>query len=221
MLSLIVLMSCGAALADAGEARPLSVRTFQFKHKEADRAAAIIKPLISGEGSMSIQPATNALVVTDHPDNLQQVAAVLAEFDAPPRPVTLSFRLVGASRAASNAPPVPEELRDVASKLSMLKFNAFENLGEANVQGREGEPGLIELPSGYRAEFQFGEYDPASHTIKLNNFRVSKLQGSGRDQQLVQLYNATLNVKPGQTLIVGASKPQGNRSLMIVVLARR
>lgn len=223
ILTLSVLFACGAAFADAADAgRSLTVRTFQFKHKDADQAAAIIKPLLSADGSMSIQPGSNSLVVTDRGENVKQVASVLAEFDAPPRPLTLVFRLVAASRVdAGNAPRVPEELREVASKLSMLRFNAFENLGEANLEGREGEPGLIELPTGYRAEFQFGEYDPASNTVKLKEFRVSRLQGTAKDQQLVQLYNATLNVKIGQTLIVGASKPQGNRSLMIVVAARR
>ena len=210
-------MMTGVAYADAADAgKALSVRTFQFKFKEADKAAAVIKQLVSADGSMSIQPSTNSLVVTDHPDNLKAIAATLEKYDAPAQNVKLSVRLVGASRVDA-APATDPALKDVANELSMLRFNAFERLGEAEVQGKEGEPGLVELGSGYRAEFKFGEYDPASDTIKLNDFRLSKLQSD----QLVQIYKASLNLKIGRTVIIGATKPQGQRALMIVVVAKR
>ncbi|MGZ7030522.1 MAG: secretin N-terminal domain-containing protein [Thermoanaerobaculia bacterium] len=209
----------GTAFADAADAgKALSVRTFQFKFKQADQAAAIIKPLVSAEGSMSIQPSSNALVVTDRPENLKAIIAALQQYDAPARNVHLSVRLVGASRVPNAAAhePVPE-LKDIANELSMLRFNAYERLGDAELQGKEGEPGLVDLSGGYRAEFKFGEYDPASDTIKLNDFRLLKLQ----NDQLVPLYKASLNLKLGRTVIVGATKPQGQRALMIVVVAKR
>jgi hypothetical protein len=209
----------GTAFADAADAgNALSVRTFQFKFKQADQAAAIIKPLVSAEGSMSIKPSSNSLVVTDRPENLKTIIAVLQQYDAPARNMHLSVRLVGASRVpeAAAQEPIPE-LKDVANELSLLRFNAFERLGDAELQGKEGEPGLVDLSGGYRAEFKFGEYDPASDTIRLNDFRVLKLQ----NDQLVPLYKTSLNLKLGRTVIIGASKPQGQRALMIVVVAKR
>jgi len=215
---LVLLFLCGGALAAPAESgRGLSVRTFQFKNKEADKAANVIKAMLSAEGSMSIQPATNALVVTDHAEVLKSVAATLAEFDAPAHTVRLQVRVVGASRGEPAAAKVPESLRDVAPSLSLLRFNQLENLGEAEVEGKEGEPGSLELQSGYRAEFRFGDYDPASDSIKLTDFRLSRTQ----KDQVVPLYKASLNLKVGQTIIVGASKPQGQRALMIVVMAKR
>ena len=209
----------GTAYADAADAgKTLSVRTFQFRFKEADKAAAVIKPLVSSEGTMAIQPSTNSLVVTDHADNLKSIAAALLQYDAPARTVRLSVRLVGASRVAPDAATAPAaELKDIANELSLLRFNAFERLGEAEVQGKEGEPGLIDLGTGYKAEFKFGEYDPASDTIKLNDFQLSKLQAD----QLKPLYKASLNLKLGRIVIIGATKPQGQRALMIVVVAKR
>jgi hypothetical protein len=209
----------GSAYADAAEAgKALSVRTFQFKFKEADKAAAVIKSLVSTDGSMAIQPSTNSLVVTDHAENLKSITNTLAQYDLPARNVRLTVRLIGASRVDPSAvTATAEELKDVAAELSMLRFNFFEKLGDAEVQGKEGEPGMIDLGTGYKAEFKFGEYDPASDTIKLNDFRLEKLQ----NDQLSQLYKASLNLKLGRTVIVGAQKPQGQRALMIVVVARR
>ena len=212
-------IATGSAYADAADTgKALSVRTFQFKFKEADKAAAMIKALASSDATLAIQPSTNSLVVTDHAENLKAISNALAQYDMPARNVRLSVRLIGASRVDPSAvTATAEDLKDIAAELSMLRFNSFEKLGDSEVQGKEGEPGIIDLGTGYKAEFKFGEYDPASDTIKLNDFRLEKLQ----NDQLSQLYKASLNLKIGRTVIVGAQKPQGQRALMIVVVARR
>ncbi|HEY0159759.1 MAG TPA: secretin N-terminal domain-containing protein [Thermoanaerobaculia bacterium] len=212
---LLAAVSAFADVADMGS--NLKVRTFRFKHKQADRAAAVIKPLMSAEGSMSIQPAANSLVVTELPDNLKKIASTLAQFDAPAQTLNLSIRLVGASRGTADEAHVDPVLRDVESKLALLRYNVLESIGMANASGKEGEPGVVEL-NGYRADFRFGEYDPASDSVKLSEFRLAKLDGD----QLSPMLKTTLNLKIGQTVIIGATKqPNSNRALMIVVTAQR
>lgn len=226
MMALVILLTCGVSQAapdDAGKdggARALNVRAFSFKFKDADKAAAAIKPLMSAEGSISIQPGSNSLVVTDHSENLKQIAAALAQFDAPARSFKLVVRLVSAARLESGA-RVPDQLKDIAPKLAMLRFNSLEDLGTVDVEGKEGEPGVIDLASGYRADFRFGEYDAASDSIKVNDFHLSRLSGAQKDQ-LTSLLKTSLNLKVGQTVILGASKvPQSQHALMIVLLAKR
>jgi hypothetical protein len=217
ILLTLCLFATGVAIAEpAGDAKALNVRTFQFKYKEADRAAAIIKPLMSAGGSMSIQPASNSLVVTDRAENMKAITNALADFDTPPHAVKLSLRLVGAGRA-DVATKVDSSMREIAGKLAVLRYNAIDNLGDANVEGHEGEPTSIDLQNGYRISFKFGEYDPSSDSIKVDDFRLSKVQ----KDQLVQVYQATLNLKVGQTLIFGATKTQGQRAIFLVFNARR
>ncbi|HYM59606.1 MAG TPA: secretin N-terminal domain-containing protein [Thermoanaerobaculia bacterium] len=226
VIAIVLLLAAASGFAEpapAGDAgKALSVRSFQFKYKDADKAAAMIKALVSPDGSISIQPSTNSLVVTDRAENLKNIAVALTKFDAPARALKLSVRLVGAARVEpQKATPVSDDLKDVALKLSMLRFNAFEDLGSSAVDGKEGDPGIVELASGYRADFRFGEYDPASDSIKINDFKLARLQGPKKDQ-LTPLLKTSLNLKVGQTVILGASKvPQSERALMIVVVARR
>src|SRR5438876_6409326 len=95
-----LLMISGAAFADdADVSKSLSVRTFTFKYKDPGKAAEIIKPLLSTEGSISIQAGSNALVVTDRPDVLKTLAKTLGDYDAPPQAFKLVVRLIGASHA--------------------------------------------------------------------------------------------------------------------------
>jgi hypothetical protein len=210
-LATVLLMAASAAVAS------LSVHTFSFKYKDAAKAAEMIKPLMSSEGSVSIQGSSNALVVTDRAENLKAITKALTDFDVPPQPFRVIVRLVGAGRAQGEA-RVPEEDKDIAPKLGMLGFNSLEDLGSADVTGREGDPGIVTLPSGYRADFKFGDYDPASDSLKVSDFHLSKQQGD----QLTQLLKTTLNLRIGQTYIVGATKnAQSQRALMIVLVARK
>ena len=219
ILASVLLMLTGAAFADdaATGAKSLSVRAFTFKYKDADKAAAMIKSLMSAEGSMSIQPSTNALVVTDRAENLKSIVKTLAEFDVPPQLFRVIVRLVGASRG-EGGPRVTDDTKDIAPKLAMLGFNVLEDLGSADVAGREGDPGIITLPSGYRADFKFGDYDPTSESLQVSDFRLAKQQSD----QLTPLLKTTLNLRIGQTYIVGATKaPKSQRALMIVLVARK
>lgn len=225
MISMMAALS-GAAFAEppapaAADSKPgLAVRTFTFKFKQADRAAAAIKPLLSTDGSMSIQPSTNSLVVTDRAENMKAVAKMIGDFDKEPQSFRLYVRIVGASRVAGT-PKIPDDLKDVARKLAILPYNSYEAVGEATVQGKEGDPGLVDMQTGYRADFKFGEYDPASDSIAVKDLQISRLTGAQKDQ-LTSLLKTTLNLAIGQTYILGASKaPQSQRALMIVLVARR
>jgi hypothetical protein len=224
MMSMLLTVS-GAAFAEpaaaAADAKPaLTVRSFSFKFKQADKAAAAIKPLLSHDGSMSIQPSTNSLVVTDRAENMKAVAKLIGDFDKEPQSFRLYVRIVGAARV-EGTPKIADDLKDVARKLAILPYNSFESVGEATVQGKEGDLGLIDMQTGYRANFKFGEYDPASDSIAVTDLQIAKLTGAQKDQ-LTTLLKTSLNLTIGQTYILGASKaPQSQRALMIVLVARR
>jgi hypothetical protein len=207
-----------SALADAAETgASLSVRTFQLKHKSAEKAATVIRPLLSPEGSMSIQAGPNAVVVTDAAENLKKVASALRVFDAPPALVRLKVRLVAAEKVAPSAAKVDKAVEDVAPKLALLRYNALELVGSAEAVGKEGDPSVIDMGT-FRANFSFGEFDPSSDTIQVSDFRLSRLDGD----QLTQVMKTTLNLKLGQTLVLGATKqPNSQRAIMLVVTATR
>jgi len=215
---LAMLLVSTAAFADAGDVgRNLSVQTFLFKFKQAENAASVIKPLMSADGSMQIQPAANSLIVTDAPENMKRIAAALKQFDLPAQPFKLSVRLVSARRGSAGESRIDAELSDVSSKLALLRYNVLERLGLAEVTGKEGDPGMVELGQ-HRADFRFGEYDPASDSLKVGDFRLLRHEGD----QLTPMMKTTLNLKLGQTVIIGVTKDaQSQRALMIVVTAKR
>ena len=217
---LLTLSIAGLLRADdapVADEKTLTVYTYQFKHRHAEKAAAAIKTLVSTEGTVSIQPSSNAIVITDRPENVKNIVAALQRFDTAPQALQLSVRLATASRTADGS-RVPDTLRDVAPNLAALRYNSFESLGAVNVSGREGEPGILDLGGRYRADFRFGEYDPATDSIPLVDFKLSRLEGD----QLTELYKTTLNLKVGRTVIFGAARdPESQRALVVIVSAKR
>lgn len=220
VMLLALLGGASAFAAPAAGSEKLTARSFQFKFRDASRAASVIKPLVSEAGSVSIQPSSNTIVVTDSPAALREIARAIAQYDAPPKSFTVELQLVAASRAA-NPPPVPEDLREISAKLSgVLRFNRFDKLGEIQAIGREGDPVLTDLDGSYRADFKMGEFDPISQTLQLSDFRILRVpEGGGEVQQIFR--NSTLNLRVGQTVVLGASRmPDSNRILMIVLTAQ-
>ncbi|MGH9459418.1 MAG: secretin N-terminal domain-containing protein [Thermoanaerobaculia bacterium] len=221
ILIAMLLLVAGAApvLADAAAEERLAARSFQLEFRDASRAAVVIKPLISASGSVSIQPSANTLVVTDSPEALREIARVLAEYDAPAKEFSLEIRLVGASRVA-NPPPVPEGLREISSKLSgVLRFNRFDQIGQIRASGREGDPLVVDLGETHRADFEVGEFDPVTRSLQLTDFRLLRVPETSGELQTV-FHNATLNLKAGQTVVLGVARdPQSKRLLMLVLVA--
>lgn len=216
---LALLMLTGAVYAEpaADPAKGTSVKTFDVKHRDANLAAAVVKPLLSAQGSMSMQANSNSIIVSDSPENLKAIAAAVSQFDVPAKNVRITVRLIGATKAAET-PAVPDEVKDVATSLRMLNYNSFEAIGSAVVDGAEGQPAIVELGNGYRAEFRVGDFDSASNTFKIADFKVSRLDG----QELRPVFNrTTLNLKTGLTFIAGATKSaQSSRALFVVATAR-
>lgn len=205
------------ATAPAG----LTARAFTIRNKDVEKAAALIKPLLSQDGSYSVQPSKNALVVTDHQANLDKIAAILTKYDVPPRQFSLQLTLVAASRSNSPA-QVPPELQEIARKLAgVLRYNSFEKIGGITTTGWEGDSVVVDIKPGYRASFRFGEYDPLTDTVRLEDFRLDKVDGSGSSQS-VSVMRTALNIRIGQTIVVGASRePSSNRALMLVLAAEQ
>ena len=220
LVAVLVVASVAQAEPPAADtAKALTVRTFTFKYKDADKAAAVVKPLLSSEGTISLQPGTKSVVVSDRAENLKSVAKAIADFDVPPQAFHLSVRLVSAARAANDSARVPSELKDIAPKLALMRYNSLESEGQADFEGKEGDPGILDMATGYRAEFKFGEYDPASDSVKVSELRLSRLQ---KDQLAPVLKPISLNLRLGQTYVVGATRSaESQRALIVVIVAHR
>lgn len=71
-------VSAGAVPTPSGQ---IVTQIFQLNHENANNLVPVLRPLISPNNTINVNPGTNALVITDYSDNLQRLARIVAALD--------------------------------------------------------------------------------------------------------------------------------------------
>ncbi|WP_137892908.1 type II secretion system secretin GspD [Ramlibacter sp. 2FC] len=71
-------VSAGAVPASSGQ---IVTQIFRLNHESANNLVPVLRPLISPNNTINVNPGTNALVITDYTDNLQRLARIIAALD--------------------------------------------------------------------------------------------------------------------------------------------
>jgi hypothetical protein len=206
------------ALSAAEEA---AVKVFILKYRQVEEAALLIRPHLSAAGTVTLTPRLKAITITDREENLRMIAKVIAQFDTPPRGFTFAIKLVRA-RADVPAGSIDQEIGGLGAKLkSLFQFNdyslidsrVFPAVEGGNVAARLGEEG-----DAYLLNFWI-EPAGSSDQLLLSPFSLSRLRRNAQGRIVpVALYRASMPVTLNQTLVVGASKEEGSKNALILVL---
>ncbi len=71
-------VSAGAVPAGTGQ---IVTQIFKLNHENANNLVPVLRPLISPNNTINVNPGTNALVITDYGDNLQRLGRIIAALD--------------------------------------------------------------------------------------------------------------------------------------------
>jgi len=66
--------------AGAGNGQ-IVTKIFRLQYEQANNLVPVLRPLISANNTLNVNPATNSLVITDYADNLQRIARIIANLD--------------------------------------------------------------------------------------------------------------------------------------------
>ncbi|HKA35709.1 MAG TPA: secretin N-terminal domain-containing protein [Thermoanaerobaculia bacterium] len=195
-----------------------TVRVFVLKYKRVEEAALLIRPHLSDSASITLAQRLNAMTVTDREENLKTIAKVIAEFDAPPRGFTFAVKLVRA-RADAPAGTMAREIGGLGAKLkSMFQFNDYTLIDSATMQGVEGRQISYRLGDEYILNFTIGPAGSGEELL-LSPFALSRLKRDDQGRVIpTLLYRASVPVTLNQTLVVGASKEEGSKNALILIL---
>jgi general secretion pathway protein D len=71
-------VSAGTVPASSGQ---IVTQIFRLNHENANNLVPVLRPLISPNNTINVNPGTNSLVITDYGDNLQRLARIIAALD--------------------------------------------------------------------------------------------------------------------------------------------
>lgn len=67
----------------AAKSNQIATQIFRLNHESANNLLPVLRPLISPNNSVTVNPGNNSLVITDYADNLQRMASIIAALDVP------------------------------------------------------------------------------------------------------------------------------------------
>lgn len=197
------------------------VKVFILKYRQVEEAALLIRPHLSDAGTVTLTPRLKAITVTDREENLRMIARVIAQFDVPPRGFTFAIKLVRA-RAEVPAGSIDREIGGMGAKLkSLFQFNDYSLIDSAVMRGIEGAPVAAQLGEEGEAYMLNFWIEPAGSgdQLLLSPFSLSRLRRNAQGRVVpVALYRAPMPVTLNQTLVVGASKEEGSKNALILIL---
>ena len=216
----LVAFSLGAPVVfGADEA---AVKVFVLKYRQVEEAALLIRPHLSPAGTVTLTPRLRAITVTDREENLRTIRKVIADFDTPPRGFTFALKLVRA-RADVPAGSIAQEIGGLGARLKQLfQFNDYSLIDSTVLRGVEGGPVATRLGDegdAYMLNFWIEPAGSGGDQLLLSPFSLSRLRRNAQGRITpVALYRASMPVTLNQTLVVGASKEEGSKNALILIL---
>jgi len=230
VIGLFLFTGVSALAGDAGlqkDTKPqpqLRKELVRLKYIDANDVQMLLMSFRSREGSISLSRDANKnslLVISDTPENVDKMLALIKEIDVKPAELLFTVQLVLGSESGEEKTddslkndPVIKEIR------SLLKYKNFTLLDSNLIRTIEREPSQVTLgkqgqyllylnpkyikdekEENIQTEIQFGYYFPG--------------------QQRTSLIESTLLMKPGEKTVVGVSKPQGmedvDKGLILII----
>lgn len=205
---------------------------FTLEHRSATEAAALVRSMLTGRGTLEEQPRGNTLVVRDTPQVVSKVAAVLADFDQPLRDVRLDIKIVRAGPKTRSvvSPPVPVTGEDYVATLppeqlaklqKLLRYEEYRVLAEAGVTSRESESVTYTLGDDYDVSFKLGAV-VGDRKIRLEGFRVEKrIASTNKARQLKpkELYHATFNLWLDRPFMLVLTQDESRQEALLIAIS--
>jgi hypothetical protein len=207
-----------------------SARAYEVNHRSLADAADLVGDLLSPEGTLTLKPRLNTLVVQDRVSVLDRVGALLRSFDLPPRTVDVTVTLFMGHREES-APPrrrttaetVSTEVRGVMETVAdFTKWTSYEPLGSRAVSGVEGESVIAAISAEYLVAFVVESVHAPTGKVKFERVSLRRIERKeDGSEEVHDLYTAGMVVDSGALqLLVAASGPESERALFLALQAR-
>lgn len=191
--------------------------TYSLKHRNPEEVAQSLQPLLA-QGSAQPVPRLGLVEVRMLDVEKARVDSLMRLLDSPPAQFWIEVMII---RARAEGPAkMPAEIAPIARQLHrVFKFRQFELVGRASAMGLEGSTLQFESRATDSKLGLFGvntQLKAIGSVIRLVNLSIRFSEAAGNNIM------TTVNLKEGETIILGASQAsQENEAIISVVQARR
>jgi hypothetical protein len=195
-------------------------RLFRLQHRSIDEAVALVRPLLSEDGAILMEPRRRAITVHDRPERLARVQEFLSGWDLPPRNVRLTLQLIRARAVEGGAVRLSQELRGLGEALKdVTRWTDYETAGSRSVTISEGGSATLDIDD-FRVSVVI-DPAPALDVVRLRRFALERREpAAGGGERLRPIWDTVMNLKTDQLTVLGATRlEQSDKAILITVTA--
>jgi hypothetical protein len=224
-LTLIVAGLIVAASVAAAAEPETTARVFHLRYVSVVDAMTAVQPLLSEQGSVTMQPKRSRLTVQDRPEVVELVAAVIESLDRAPIVYRIRVDLLEGIRDAAFSSPkidVPERVK------RMFGFEVYRRLGMTSFEGEVGTEASAELGMAYRvsmmpemvgggAAMPFGTPDLSSR-LHLEWLRLERLPKEGSGGRPIEVLKTSGFLSTDQEIVIGAAGSENAPTALVLIV---
>ncbi|MGA4475689.1 type II secretion system secretin GspD [Ectopseudomonas chengduensis] len=156
--------------ADTG----MITRTYRLQYENAVNLIPVLRPIVSPNNPINAYPGNNTVVVTDHAENLDRVAQIIANIDTPG---AIDTDVVPVQNGiAADIASMVAELLDVQGSDPTQKVSVIGDPRSNSIILRTGSPERTELARQLIYKLDNAQNNPGNlHVVYLRNAQANKL----------------------------------------------
>jgi len=221
LLATLVMLTASAARAEEPQLKKVTV---VLKYADGMAIERILRPYLSKVGRVDFVEQNRTLSIVDEPGTVDVILKIVDRFDVRTPQLQIAVKLVQAERV-DKAPPVPPELAGIAKQLGeVFSYNSFSIKDSAFIATEANRESMLTVAgeSGYTVKLATHMIEGATGTVRLE-FKLDKRRQTTDPVKGAVIYNDTLlattvEMKDGETAILGASKIDGDNKALISVV---
>lgn len=225
--SLYFLFGMALLTATAWAAVETVSHVFTLRYLTVSEATTAVQPLLSDQGSLTLQPSRSRITVQDFPEVVNRVVEVINRLDRSPDRYRVHVELLegGAERPFGSA----DEVEATERLRKMFKFPSYRSLGRAVLEGELGGDTRASLGIGYQVSFvaqipprsdetPWGAPDPGDR-IQLRKLTLERLTPGADGEQVSQEFLCTnVLLSPNQQVYIGAGSSEDSETGLVLIV---
>jgi hypothetical protein len=222
-----ILLLAGAADAggrDRDHGPDLKRVTVVIKYADGRALEQLLRPYLTKYGQVQFENKTRALTIVDQPAVVDVMLKMVARFDVKPPQLQLSIKLVMASKEGPKS--IPPELQAVAKQLKdVFNYTAYKIMDKAFVTTEANGWSRMTIggDQAYTVDIETHVVQGEKNTVRMefHLYRMEWVKQAGKQAQGIKhtVVQTTVEMKDGQTAILGASKIDGGGRALITVVS--
>ena len=189
-------------------------RILKLKYITANEIRKHIYQELQNDVHMSMRAGN--MVVFGTEDKVAKAEEIVQRIDQPPKQIMVQVMLLVANRGDRKEVEHHPKLKDIVKKLtSLFNYNYYWVIGESEMIGTEGEPFSV-MSEGQQSSFAMDAMlEIQDDVVQLKRMKVTVAKPTRAE------ISTTLNIKNGDTVILGASSGQHEGEAMITVVTAK